>query len=401
MLAISMAILQIGFGIVTPIFPFYVVELGVGGIELGVLAASFAITRVLFSGPLGIVSDRVGRKPILLFGLIGFCAANIVYAFADTVLVMILARALEGGLSAGFFPAANALVSDVTGTRNRGAAMGYMNIGNMVGLIVGPTVGGLLAEFLGLRLPFIVAALATLCTIISVQVLIKEPRRVDRSSLQEHTSSPRVSTVVALRRHRVAYSALGLSMFSSMFALSILQVAFLLDVVQNSRGGWTVTPLEIGLFFGMIGIVTVIGSVGFGRLSGKRGRKWFIVLGGFLGTCSMVLFLISTTLPSLYLAGFILAVSMSLHGPTSQALVADLTDRCAYGAMMGVFGAVSNSAFAASSLLSGFLYDLDHSSSSALIVGSLVALLGTGAATLGLPRQQPSEQRSPQALSVQ
>lgn len=401
MLAISMAILQIGFGIVTPIFPFYVLELGVGGLELGVLAASFAITRIFFSGPLGIVSDRVGRKPVLLFGLIGFCGANIVYAFADTIMVMVIARALEGGLSAGFFPAANALVSDVTGTRTRGAAMGYMNIGNMVGLIVGPTVGGVLAEFLGLRVPFLVAALATLCTVISVQVLVKEPRRAGSPDSHGHMPGSRVSTVAVLRRRPVAYSSLALSMFASMFAVSILQVAFVLDVVQNSRGGWNVTPLEIGLFFGMIGIVTVIGSIGFGRLSDKRGRKWFIVSGGLMGTCSMVLFLTSTTLSSLYLAGFILALSLSLQGPTSQALVADLTDRYAYGALMGLFGAVSNSAFAASSLLSGFLYDLDNSSTSSLIIGSLVALVGTGAAALGLPRQQSREPPAPQDSSGQ
>ncbi|RLI55376.1 MAG: hypothetical protein DRO93_12000, partial [Candidatus Thorarchaeota archaeon] len=132
MLALSLSILQMGFGIVTPIFPYYVVELGVGATELGVLAASFAITRVILAGPLGGLSDRVGRKPVLLGALVGFAIANVVYAMATNIYVMIGARAIEGAVSAGFYPAANAFVSDVTVPENRGTAMGYLNVGNMV-----------------------------------------------------------------------------------------------------------------------------------------------------------------------------------------------------------------------------------------------------------------------------
>ncbi|MHA2214075.1 MAG: MFS transporter, partial [Candidatus Thorarchaeota archaeon] len=176
MLAISLAILQIGFGIVTPIFPFYIVELGVGGTELGILAASFAIARIALAGPFGGLSDRVGRRPVLLGSLIGFAFANVVYAFATNVITMILIRALEGAVSAGFFPAANAYVSDVTTSENRGAAMGYLSMGNMVGFVVGPTVGGVLAQFLGIRMPFIIAGLAALATFVAVFALVAEPK---------------------------------------------------------------------------------------------------------------------------------------------------------------------------------------------------------------------------------
>ncbi|MBE0526406.1 MAG: MFS transporter, partial [Candidatus Thorarchaeota archaeon] len=80
MLAFSLAILQIGFGIIMPIFPYYISELGMAGIELGVLAASFAIARIIFAGPVGNLSDRVDRKPILIISLLGFAFSNIVYA---------------------------------------------------------------------------------------------------------------------------------------------------------------------------------------------------------------------------------------------------------------------------------------------------------------------------------
>ncbi|MHA2396572.1 MAG: MFS transporter [Candidatus Thorarchaeota archaeon] len=114
MLAISLSILQVGFGIVIPIFPFYIESLGMAGLELGALAASFAIARIILAGPMGRLSDRVGRRPILIFSLLGFAFSNFVYAYATNVIVMISARALEGVVLAGFFPAANSLVSDLT-----------------------------------------------------------------------------------------------------------------------------------------------------------------------------------------------------------------------------------------------------------------------------------------------
>ncbi|TFG31749.1 MFS transporter, partial [Candidatus Thorarchaeota archaeon] len=124
MLAFSLSILQIGFGFVTPVFPVYITELGMGGIELGVLAASFALSRILLAGPLGRLSDNVGRKKILVYSLLGFAISNLIYAAAQDAWVMIAARAMEGAVSAGFFPAANAFVSDVTTPKNRGTAMG-------------------------------------------------------------------------------------------------------------------------------------------------------------------------------------------------------------------------------------------------------------------------------------
>ncbi|MFW9912830.1 MAG: MFS transporter, partial [Candidatus Thorarchaeota archaeon] len=239
MLALSLSILQVGFGIVTPIFPFYIVELGVGATELGVLAASFALTRILLAGPLGGLSDRVGRKRVLLAALAGFAVSNAIYAIANSIIVMIIARALEGGISAGFYPAANAFVSDMTTPENRGTAMGYLSMGNMVGFVVGPSLGGVLAEFLGIRLPFVVAAAASLVTLVVLNLIVHEPeRRTLRSELEKH----RVPVRVVLSKNAKAYSALGVTMFSNMFALGILEVAFMLDAVQR----YAFTPLEIG-----------------------------------------------------------------------------------------------------------------------------------------------------------
>jgi len=382
MLAISLSILQIGFGIVTPIFPYYIESLGMAGIELGVLAASFAIARIILAGPLGGLSDRVGRKPILILSLLGFAFANIVYAFAYDVVVMISARALEGAVSAGFFPAANAFVSDVTSTENRGTAMGYLSMGNMVGFVIGPALGGFLAQFLGIRVPFILAGVATLITMLLVYVLVEEPVR---RAVKE--AAPKIPIREIISRARGCYGALGIAMFANMFAMGILEVAFMLDAVINIG----VEPYEIGIFFGVIGITMIIGNVGFGKLSDVKGRKWLIVIGAMIGAVSMIMFIYAHTTIDLLIAGIVLSIGMSMRGPAIQALIADVTDPSAYGTIMGVFGAVSNSAYAVSPLIGGKIFDDTGSAAISLLIGAGVSVFGGVTAAVMLPGEKDRE----------
>jgi multidrug resistance protein len=378
MLAISLSILQVGFGFVTPVFPVYITELGMGGIELGVLAASFALTRILLAGPLGGLSDRTGRKRILVSSLLGFAIANIIYALAQDAIVMIIARALEGAVSAGFFPAANAFVSDMTTPKNRGTAMGYLSTGNMVGFVIGPVIGGVLAEYLGIRLPFIIAALASLLTMLLLSILVKEPRM---KSILDGSRRPKVSFKEVLSRSYTAYGALGVAMFANMFAIGVLEVAFMLDAVVRFGIG----PLEIGGFFGVIGIFMIIGNIGFGKLSDIKGRKWLIVIGAIIGTISMLLFAAANDTSAFYLAGAVLSLGMSMRGPAIQAMIADLTDPKAYGSVMGFFGAISNSAYVVSPTMSGYLFDVQGDAISSLFIAGGVSLAGGIIAAIGLP----------------
>ncbi len=385
LLAISLSILQIGFGIVTPIFPFYITSLGVGGIELGVLAASFAITRIVLAGPMGGLSDRVGRRPVLLAALFGFAVANLIYAAASSIIVMIAARSLEGAVSAGFFPAANAYVSDVTSVDNRGTAMGYLSTGNMVGFIVGPALGGTLAQFTGYRMPFVIAAVATLVTMGLVHILVKEPMK--KTARTDGDTRDRIPIREALSRAKSIYGALGVAMFANMFAMGILEVAFMLDAVVNLG----IQPIEIGVFFGVIGIVMIVGNVGFGKLSDVRGRKWLIVGGAMVSAASLLMFILASDVTGFLVAGAFLALGMAMRGPTIQALIGDATDPRSYGVVMGVFGAVSNSAYATSSLLGGTLFDRTASGDIGLLIAYEVSLAGAAVAVLFLPTAVKSE----------
>jgi DHA1 family multidrug resistance protein-like MFS transporter len=327
----------------------------------------------------------------MLVALLGFAGANVIYAFAPNVLVMIAARSLEGAVSAGFYPAANAYVSDVTTIENRGTAMGYLSMGSMVGFIVGPTIGGILADLMGVRMPFIIAAIATLGTLVAVYMLVYETNGSVRR--QESLLREKPPVVDVLRTNTKAYTALGISMFANMFALGILEVAFTLDAVLR----FGISPTEIGVFFGIMGIVTVFGNIIFGKISDRVGRKWLIVLGSLVGAASLYVFMTATDTTGFYLGGIVLGIGLSMRGPTIQAMTADLTDESAYGSIMGLMGAVSNSAYVVGPLMAGSLYDQTGDGVAALGVAVVVSIAGAVVASIGLPRTIVRKPKSEEA----
>jgi predicted MFS family arabinose efflux permease len=254
--------------------------------------------------------------------------------------------------------------------------MGYLSMGNMVGFIIGPSLGGFLAQFLGIRIPFILAAIATLITMLFLYVLVQEP-----TTKKIKESIPKIPIREVISRAQRCYGILGIAMFANMFAMGILEVAFMLDAVINLG----VQPYEIGIFFGVIGITMMIGNVAFGKqLSDIRGRKWLIVFGAMIGAVSMIQFIYATSTIELMVAGVVLAIGMSMRGPAIQALIADITDPSAYGVLMGAFGAVSNSAYAISPLIGGQIFDDTGSAALSLLIAGGVSVAG-GVAAVFLP----------------
>ena len=133
----------------------------------------------------------------------------------------------------------------------------------------------------------------------------------------------------------------------------------------------------------------VVGNITFGKLSDNTGRRWLIVFGAIIGSVSLLFFILADTIIEFYLAGLILGLGMSMRGPTIQAQIADATDREHYGVVMGAFGAVSNSAYVISPLLSGVLYDSTGDAVGALGIAVIVSLAGAVAAAVWLPAYVP------------
>ncbi len=143
-LFLTMFVVMVGFGVIMPILPFYAESMGATATTLGLLFASYSVVQFLFSPFWGQMSDKMGRKPILLIGLIGFGVSFVLFGAATALWVLFAARILGGILSAATLPTVMAYVADTTDNEQRGGGMGIIGAAMGLGVTFGPVIGGFL-----------------------------------------------------------------------------------------------------------------------------------------------------------------------------------------------------------------------------------------------------------------
>ena len=164
----------LGIGLVIPVLPTIMNELHLSGAMVGNLVAAFAIVQLIVSPIAGRWVDQFGRKRMIVIGLIIFSFSELLFGLGKTVNVLFISRML-GGVSAAFImPAVTAFIADITTVETRSKSMGYMSAAISTGFIVGPGIGGFLAE-IGTRLPFFAAATVAMISAIASLLLLQVP----------------------------------------------------------------------------------------------------------------------------------------------------------------------------------------------------------------------------------
>src|SRR5574341_1438884 len=156
----------VGFGIVMPILPFYAQRFGAQGLGFGVVVSAFSLMQFFATAFLGRLSDRVGRRPILLTTMVVNTAGYVLFAFAESY-VALLASRIVCGFAAGNISVAQAYIADITSPAERSRAMGGLGAAFGLGFIVGPTLGGLAHHYAGAAAPGLVAAGLALANLLS------------------------------------------------------------------------------------------------------------------------------------------------------------------------------------------------------------------------------------------
>jgi multidrug resistance protein len=180
-LSFSLAVISLGFGIVMPIFPFYMEKMGASGSDYGLLIAIYAVMQLIFAPIWGSISDRVGRKPILALGIFGSALTLLLFGLSTSYWMLLAARTLSGILSSAALPTTLAYVSDCTTAKERGGGMGRLGGAAALGLILGPGAGGLLGTD-SLTLPFFIAAALSMACLLLVVVFLPESLPAHRRS---------------------------------------------------------------------------------------------------------------------------------------------------------------------------------------------------------------------------
>ncbi|MGE7692739.1 MFS transporter [Lysinibacillus sp. NPDC094177] len=253
----------LGIGLVIPVLPTIMNELKISGSVVGYMVAAFAITQLIVSPIAGKMTDNIGRKIMIIVGLFVFGLSELLFGLGRTVEILFISRML-GGVSAAFImPAVTAYIADITTLSQRPKALGYMSAAISTGFIIGPGIGGFLAEF-GTRIPFYAAGILGFVAAILSFILLKEPTRASNNE----ESSP--SIVGSVKR---IFSPLYLIPFVLIFVLSFGLAAFesLFSLFVDHK--FAFTPSDIAIIITGSGVVGALAQlVLFDGLTKKMGE---------------------------------------------------------------------------------------------------------------------------------
>ncbi len=328
-----------GFGMLAPVLPHLVAELSggdaaAGAAAFGTIQAAYAGCLFLFSPLIGRLSDRFGRRPVILVALAGAAVDQVVAALAGSLWLLFAARAVAG-LCGGSAATAAAYVADVTPAEKRGTAFAVAGAVFGIGFVSGPAIGGLLGD-LGPRVPFWAAAGLTAANFLyGLFVLPESLGRERRKPLDIHALNP-FAGLLAWRRSRVVAGLFG-AVFLFMLAQSGLQATWVLftDVAL----GWG--PREVGVSLGALGVVAILAQALVGpKLIGRFGPRPILLAG--LGATVLFCLALAFVRADWQLYATLVFVPLAMaSGPAAQAVLSTGVEATEQGLLQGTISGVT------------------------------------------------------------
>jgi DHA1 family multidrug resistance protein-like MFS transporter len=381
-LSFTLVVVMLGFGMIIPIVPFYIEELGAGGSEMGLLVAASALLEFVFAPLWGSISDRIGRKPVLMIGMVGYGLSSLLLGLSTRLWMLFASRALSGLLSSATLTTALAYVGDSTSEEERGGGMGTLGAAMALGVILGPGLGGWLAGD-SLSMPFFAAAAMSLVSLVLILLLLPESLPPDT----RRQGAGQISTVrlralwQALRpgSGQALVSPIGVlllmvALFS--FALTNFEAVFGLYALQKFGYG----PERVGT---ILMVVAVVSTVGKALLTGPATRRWgeaaVIKASALLGSVGFLVLLAANTYVTILLATGFFILSKTLLRPAAFALISRRS-AAGQGAAMGLSSAFMSLGRIAGPIWAGFIFDVNVdypylSGAAIMFTGFLVSLM--------------------------
>lgn len=342
----------LGIGIVIPVLPTIMNELNISGTAVGYLTAAFALAQLIFSPFAGRAVDKYGRKIMIVIGLFIFSFSELLFGLGNTIEVLFVSRIL-GGISGAFImPAVTAFIADITTLKTRPKALGYMSATISTGFIIGPGIGGFLAE-IGTRIPFFSAAACGLIVAILSIIILKEPRKKDQEVMTDQTMEVGKSTFrkILMPMFLVAFivifiSTFGLAAFDSFFSL-----------YTNHKFGFTPSDIAIAITGGAI-IGAIFQVVLFDPLTRMMGEiniiRWSLLISGIL----VYMMTVVNTYWTVMAVTFTVFIGFDMIRPAVTNYLSRIAgnDQGFVGGMNSFFTSLAN---VFGPILGGVLYDVD------------------------------------------
>ena len=321
----------IGFGIIIPLLPFYAETFGASPVIIGLLFAVFSLCQLLAAPALGDLSDRYGRRPVLIFSLAGTVLSFVMMALAQSLTMLFLARIVDG-LSGGNISTARAYVADVTEPHERARAYGFIGAAFGLGFILGPALSGVLARY-SYTAPIWAAAALTVVAMVMAWLWLPETVHRTRAGV----GNPFRFLWPMLRRPGIG--RMLVIDFVYWFAFAIFQTTFALFTAR--RFGFDAP--HTGYVFSVFGILgALVQGFLIHPLVGRIGDKALFMLGSLLAAAGLVAAVLAPSIP-LFLASLVpLALGIGFGHPAITSLISRLSGRDEQGRVQGAASAVES-----------------------------------------------------------
>jgi len=335
----------VAYSVAVPVLPDLTVRLGVSPTMIGLLFASFGVTLLGVSVPAGALSDRIGRRPPLVFGMVLLAGSTLLFANGDRLVWLFVARLLQGAADAIAWGVGFALIADLYGAEARGRVMGVVMSGSNLGLMVGPSLGGWLYETGGPRLPFLAVTALALAAAVGTSLL----------RLPAPTTRREPVRVGPALRHSAVWSC----------AVAVLVASATITMIEPVLALWLaaklgLSPGRIGLVFGVAAVASTLVHPLYGYLADRHGGRFLMLLGLAAVGVTLPLLGRASSLMTATLFFALVAVMVSLIVTPSLAYMAEaagVAGVTSFGVSYGLYNLAWGAGLLSGPSLGGFLYE--------------------------------------------
>jgi len=366
-LFITLVIMMMGFGIIIPILPDLVVKYGGSGMAMGILMAIFSAMQFLFSPMWGNLSDRFGRKPILMLGVFGNAISMLALGLSTQLWMLFAARGLAGILSSATLPTAMAYISDSTDEKSRGGGMGVIGAAMGLGMILGPGAGGMLSA-ISLHAPFYFAAGLSMLAVVAIWLFLPESLVAEKRESSLKLQGPQLNAMWESLFGPLAFLFIAALMIS--FAMTNFEGIY--AYYAKDRYGYG--PETIGYILTAIGVVSVIAQ---GALTGIATRKFgevnVIKVSLIASVIGFLVMLLAKDLAMVIFTAAFFVLSNAMLRPAVSSLISQRTTQ-GQGIAMGLNNAYMSLGRVIGPLWAGAVIDINMFFP--FITGAAVMMLG-------------------------
>ena len=375
-----------GFGIIIPLLPFYVPGYQEHPLKVTLIFSVYSVCQFIGAPVLGMLSDRYGRRPVLVISQIGSALGYVLLGAATTLrarqhigdelmLILVYVSRVIDGFTGGNISTAQAYVSDVTTQENRAKGMGVLGAAFGIGFCLGPFLGGTLGHYDKAWPAYVAAGLCVLASVLTYLKLAESRKH----SETEVVAWLHPSRFAPIQRKPVLVQLLAISFFTmAAFVMMESTIGIYVNATFKKADGQPFGPREVGYFFGFLGVVIIVVQ---GRLIGPLTRQygeWPLAVTGTLLVAAGMLGFIATSwwavLALLCVAGAMNATGRSLQQPTVSSLISKFSDPREQGTVFGLYHGLGSLARVVGPAVAGIAYEVTHVGAFAVACGIALAM---------------------------